>query len=137
MHAPTNRVAEDDFDDLDDLDHEQDILASLGCFSGMSLTHVSGFCFRFYRRDVRKSKRKSYTIETKLSVLRKLDEFQGNKSKTAKICGVPRQSVQDWAKEREKLQGIRDDRSLSVKRRRKIPLEKDDTKRRRVFPLDK
>ena len=80
-------------------------------------------------------KRKSYTIETKLSVLRKLDKFQGNKSKTAKICRVPRQSVQDWAKEREKLQGIRDDRSLSVKRRRKIPLEKGDTKQRGVFPL--
>ena len=47
MHAPTNEVAEDDFDDLNDFDHEQDILASPGCFFGMSLTVVSGFCFRF------------------------------------------------------------------------------------------
>ena len=48
MHAPTNEVAGDNFGNLDDFDDEQAISASLGCFTGMSKTLVSGFCFRFY-----------------------------------------------------------------------------------------
>ena len=40
--------------------------------------------------------RKLYSIATKLCVLSKYDELGGNKSKTAKECGVSRQCVQDW-----------------------------------------
>ena len=52
--------------------------------------------------------RKSYTIE-KLAVLCKYDELGGNKARVARECGVSRQCVQDWVRDRQRLEQAREE----------------------------
>jgi transposase-like protein len=78
--------------------------------------------------------RKSYTIEFKLSVLRRVGEPGGNKKRAAEVCGVSRQCIQDWVRDREKFEVARKDRSVSVKKRRIILPDIDSSLNRAKYP---
>jgi hypothetical protein len=53
------------------------------------------------------------------------------------VCGVSRQCVQDWERDREKLERAKDDHQLSVKRRRFLPLDDNAARNRgKVSRLD-
>ena len=72
--------------------------------------------------------RKSYSIAKKLRVLSKYDELGGNKSKTAKECGVSRQCVQDCVRDRKSLQETKRERQIAVRKRRYVPSTDDSRK---------
>ena len=80
-----------------------------------------------------KKTRRSYTIQTKPSTLAKLGEFGENKSKTANVCGVPRQCLQEWVKEKEKLQEARTERQIAVRKRRHVKSSQDVSEKRGKF----
>ena len=50
------------------------------------------------------------------------------------MCGVSRQCIQDWVRERENFEGVRKDRSVSVKKRRIILPDKDSSLNRAKCP---
>ena len=69
--------------------------------------------------------RKSDSIATKFRVLSKYDKLRGNKSKTAKECGVSTQCVQDWVRDPESLQETKRERQIAVRKRRHAPSTHD------------
>ena len=79
-------------------------------------------------------KRKSYSLGTKFEILRKYDELGGNKSKVAKLCGVSRQCLQDWVRDRERLEQARAERQVTVRKRRYLPSGEEAAKERAKFP---
>jgi transposase-like protein len=76
----------------------------------------------------------SYTIAFKLRVLTKYDELGGNKSRTAKECGVSRQCVQDWVRDRESLEQTKKERQIAVRKRRHVPSTDQMRQERGKFP---
>lgn len=77
---------------------------------------------------------RSYTISFKLEVLAKLEELNGNISGTAKYYCIPRSCVQDWIKQKEKLTNTTARDDVEVRKRRNIPSDNEQRKKRAKFP---
>lgn len=76
---------------------------------------------------------RSYTIAFKLQALAKLDELNGNISATAKFFCIPRSCVQDWNKQRKKLENATG-QDVEIRKRRNIPSDNEQRKKRAKFP---
>ena len=69
-----------------------------------------------------KTKRFSYTFFYKMSILRKLDENNGNVYKTAKEAGMLRQTLIGWKKNRDLIEEATTNRDVESRKIGKIYL---------------
>ena len=63
--------------------------------------------------------RKSYKVAQKLGAISMFDENGGNVAKASRESGVSSGCLQQWLKQRVELQGMRTERTLSIRKRRK------------------
>ena len=78
--------------------------------------------------------RKSYTVKRKLEAIAKYDENGGNVAKASRESNVTRGCLQQWLKQRDELDEMRQERKLSIRKQRKRSLDDTVAATRGEFP---